>query len=149
MKVYKYRGISTLDRDLKTLVSNQFFAPTAEKLNDPVETVLNSQLAAFVTQAMGGEVHEPFTEIIEMRKTVGIYSLSRTPDDELMWSHYGESHEGFCIEYDLERLKLEARANWDIVNVVYSAIPPVLDFSELLKGNGHKKLLQKLVGIQV
>ena len=146
MKVYKYRGISTLDRDLKTLVSNQFFAPTAEKLNDPVETVLSSQLAAFVTQAMGGEVHEPFTEIIEMRKTVGIYSLSRTPDDELMWSHYGESHEGFCIEYDLERLKLEARANWDIVNVVYSAIPPVLDFSELLKGNGHKKLLQKLVG---
>ena len=41
---------------------------------------------------------------LEMRKTVGIYSLSRTPYDELMWSHYGESHEGFCIEYDLERL---------------------------------------------
>ena len=82
---------------------------------------------------MGGEVHEPFTEIIEMRKTVSIYSLSRTPYDELMWSHYGESHEGFCIEYDLERLKLEAHANWDIVNVVYSAIPPVLDFSELLE----------------
>ena len=44
MKVYKYRGISTLDRDLKTLVSNQFFAPTAEKLNDPVETVLRGCL---------------------------------------------------------------------------------------------------------
>ena len=146
MKVYKYRGISTLDRDLKTLVSNQFFAPTAEQLNDPVETVLNSQLAASLTEAMGEEVHELFTETVEMRKTVGIYSLSRTPYDELMWSHYGESHEGFCIEYDLERLISEARANWDRVDVVYSETPPVLDFSELLSGNGHKALLQKLVG---
>ena len=146
MKVYKYRGISYLDRDLKTLVSNQFFAPTAEQLNDPVETVLNSQLVTSFTEAMGGEVYELFTETVEMRKTVGIYSLSRTPYDELMWSHYGESHEGFCIEYDLDRLILEARSTWDIVNVVYSETPPVLDFSNLLSGNGHKEFLQKLVG---
>lgn len=146
MKVYKYRGISTLDRDLKTLVLNQFFAPTAEQLNDPVETVLNSQLVSTLTEAMSEDVHDLFIETIEMRRAVGIYSLSRTPFDEIMWSHYGESHQGFCIEYDLERLKLEARSSWDIVNVVYSETPPVLDFSEILGESRQKALIQKLVG---
>src|SRR5271154_115746 len=32
--------------------------------------------------------------------TFGILSLSKTPDNVLMWSHYAKSHCGFVIEFD-------------------------------------------------
>ncbi|MBK5273798.1 MAG: DUF2971 domain-containing protein [Desulfuromonadales bacterium] len=46
--------------------------------------------------------------IIQGSKTIGVYSLSETPLDELLWAHYGDSHTGFCIEYNLEPLALGA-----------------------------------------
>ena len=52
-KVYKYRGISTLDRDLESLASNYFFAPTAESLNDPTEAVFNDRLVSQIMSALG------------------------------------------------------------------------------------------------
>jgi len=39
-----------------------------------------------------------------MSKKIGIFSLSKKYDDELLWAHYANSHKGFCIEYDLEIL---------------------------------------------
>ena len=32
-------------------------------------------------------------------QSFGIYTLSKTPRAILMWSHYADSHKGFCIEY--------------------------------------------------
>jgi hypothetical protein len=32
-------------------------------------------------------------------QSFGIYTLSKTPKEILMWSHYADSHKGFCIEY--------------------------------------------------
>jgi hypothetical protein len=31
---------------------------------------------------------------------LGIYSLTRAPDDILMWSHYAASHTGFCLQFN-------------------------------------------------
>ena len=39
MKLYKYRA--EIYRDLLTLVNNQIYAPTAQNLNDPAETIVN------------------------------------------------------------------------------------------------------------
>lgn len=33
-------------------------------------------------------------------KSFGVLSLSEKPDDILMWSHYSNSHNGICLEYD-------------------------------------------------
>jgi hypothetical protein len=33
-------------------------------------------------------------------KSFGVLSLSEKPDDILMWSHYSNSHDGICLEYD-------------------------------------------------
>jgi len=30
---------------------------------------------------------------------IGVYSLSEVPDDILMWSHYADSHKGFCLRF--------------------------------------------------
>lgn len=45
MKVYQYRGIEFLYRDLETFINNQFFAPNFEKLNDPFETNINETIS--------------------------------------------------------------------------------------------------------
>lgn len=145
-KVYKYRGVSLLDRDLESLASNYFFAPTAENLNDPTEAVLNDRLVAQIANLLGPGVSKPFETLIGMRHSVGIYSLSRVADDELMWAHYGESHQGFCIEYDLERLILEARNQWDVVDVIYSETPPTLMAEDVATQGEHLHIVKILVG---
>jgi hypothetical protein len=85
-------------------------------------------------------------QLTGMRHSVGIYSLSRTPTDELMWAHYAESHAGFCIEYDLERLMLEARTQWTRLDVVYSEEPPTLAIEDLIRAPNPEVATAKLVG---
>lgn len=40
----------------------------------------------------------------EFKKEFGIYCLSAKPDNLLLWSHYGDSHSGFCVGFDTEKL---------------------------------------------
>lgn len=55
---------------------------------------------------------------------IGIYSLSRKPDDILMWSHYANSHEGFCVQFlDDDYELFIARAQ----KVVYSEEYPIVN----------------------
>lgn len=35
----------------------------------------------------------------------GIFSVSEVKDNILMWSHYSNSHNGFCVGFDLEKLE--------------------------------------------
>ena len=35
-----------------------------------------------------------------------IFSTSLSPFNKLMWSHYGDYHKGFCVRYDVSKLKL-------------------------------------------
>lgn len=146
MKVYKYRGASDLDRDLEALASDYFFAPDAANLNDAMEALLSDALAVRATKAMGRTVSDSYQQLVGMRRSVGIYSLSRVPDNEVMWAQYGESHEGFCIEYDLDRLVLEARDQWSVVDVVYSESPPTLAVADLVTKSGCAGVIRKLVG---
>lgn len=39
------------------------------------------------------------------REDIYIFSLSETFDNKLMWAHYANSNKGFCIEYDLNKIK--------------------------------------------
>lgn len=144
--VFKYRGLSALDRDLTTLAADRLYAPTAAYLNDPTEVVLNHQVVQMSAEAMSPEVARHYETLVEMRCTVGIFSLSKVCNDELMWAHYADSHAGYCIEYDLDRLVLEARTQWDTVLLEYSDEPPSLDFSDVVGSETHEKALQKMLG---
>lgn len=37
-------------------------------------------------------------------KEFGIFSMSAVPDNILMWSHYSDSHCGFCVGFDTQKL---------------------------------------------
>ncbi|PSU90889.1 hypothetical protein C0W35_16065 [Photobacterium kishitanii] len=50
-------------------------------------------------------------------KSIGIVCLSEVENNILMWSHYGEEHRGFCIEFnDLDQ---NISAPCDAINVKY------------------------------
>lgn len=145
VKVYKYRGVGNLDRDIKSLIEDCFFAPSARVLNDPTEVVINDKLVATLAGALSSDLSENLAQLTKMRHLIGIYSLSRTVTDELMWSHYADSHAGFCIEYDLERLILGARGRWEKLDVVYSERPPRLAVADFI-GRSSDNIIAKLVG---
>ncbi len=153
MKVYKYRGGTkeVIERDLESLVSNYFWAPTADQLNDPAEAYVNELLIKTTLHGLSSisditEVNAAFDTVLRMRHTIGVYSLSRTPLDELMWAYYASSHTGFCIEYDLERLKLEARAGWSVIDVSYQKEPQIIQFEDISTHEEISPILGKMIG---
>jgi hypothetical protein len=104
MKGYKYRDIGDFERDFETLLKNQIYAPPFIDLNDPFEGICNeeiTQLASFLGKTFNvnsSGVIESVETIKDFKNSLGIYSLSTTFSDELMWAHYSNSHKGFCLE---------------------------------------------------
>lgn len=45
------------------------------------------------------------SQIEYVNETIGIFCLSQEPDNLLLWSYYANSHKGFCIGFDYEKLK--------------------------------------------
>lgn len=149
MKVYKYRGGSkdTMARDADSIVNNYFWAPKAEDLNDPTEAYMDDIHIRNLSKHLGStKLRNSLDNFLNMRHRVGIYSLSKTPLDELMWAYYGGSHTGFCIEYDMERLTLEARSSWQVVDVSYQLQPQSLIIDDVIDPTEANSILIKMIG---
>jgi hypothetical protein len=161
MLVYKYRGNSKdyFERDLETLEKNSFWASTSENLNDPCETITSAEKfikqTNFITKGFGIKseadkkfLHESFENVLSFDKKMGIYSLSQSYLDELLWAHYASSHNGYCIEYDLDLLiDSYSLNNAYHFPINYSNKPPsigVLDVA-LIKNNG---MINKMGGFK-
>ncbi len=143
MLVYKYR--SGEDRDIKALENNQYWASSIEELNDPCEATTDTKkikkVLNYIGQKVGAKTGEDFElinnntdEVLSMDNKMGIYSLSKTPLDELLWAHYANSHKGFCIEYDLEvLLKNDGSNHIHSFPVSYSKKPPSIGFLDIIR----------------
>ncbi len=64
-------------------------------------------------------------------KTVGVFSLTETNNNELMWAHYANSHAGFVVGFDTETDFFYRRANdpktcGELSNVIYSDTAPTV-----------------------
>lgn len=61
---------------------------------------------------------------------VGVSCLSENRDSLLMWSHYADKHEGFCVEYDFSADSIDVDNYMDIISriniypVIYSIDRP-------------------------
>jgi Protein of unknown function (DUF2971) len=149
MRAYKYRGGSSeiLERDLESIANDYFWAPKVDQLNDPSEAYVDdTQVATLLKDTKNGPLGRSYDELLSMRHSVGVYSLSKTPLDELMWAYYASSHTGFCIEYDLNRLILEARTAWNIIDVSYHPTPQTITFGDIADAEDEVEILDKMVG---
>ena len=150
MKGYKYRGLEKdFGRDLESLIRNQIYAPPFIKLNDPFEGIFNeeiTQLASFLGKTFNVDssgVIESVETIKNFKNSLGIYSLSTTFSNELMWAHYANSHKGFCLEYETTKLKDKYLAPEMVteLEVDYNPKPQTLTYLDIKEKN---KILKKL-----
>ncbi|WP_271784257.1 DUF2971 domain-containing protein [Aquimarina algiphila] len=110
--IYKYRGgdDEIFERDLSSIERNYFWASPIKELNDPCEGFVTKNKLNYQVNSLGQISEKELervlhsTENLISNKNIGIYSLSKVYDDELLWAHYANSHKGFCIEYDLDVL---------------------------------------------
>jgi hypothetical protein len=91
--LYKYYGYES---GLKALHSSNLGFRTPYHFNDPFEL-------SFLSNSEGprSKQAELISKLDELRNTVVILSLTRTPYNPLMWAHYGQEHTGFVVGYDV------------------------------------------------
>ena len=152
MLIYKYR--SGTDNDLKALKNNQYWSSSIEQLNDPCEAITDTKKVKkflnYIGQKVGAKTKEDFglindntDEVLSMDNKMGIYSLSKTPLDELLWAHYANSHKGFCVEYDLDiLLKNDGDNHIHSFPVLYSKKPPSIGFLDIIR-NEQNSMIKK------
>tara|TARA_R110002020_G_scaffold76110_16_gene193223 strand:- start:3065 stop:4060 length:996 start_codon:yes stop_codon:yes gene_type:complete len=154
---FKYKALSLTpkgeldDRSMKQVVEpvieSYYYLPTREKLNNPNEGIFQNQIQAGITAFLQGVVGiGERTEIAESLYNLarqigqstdnsGVFSLSKNVTDELMWAHYGASHCGLVIEYNLDQLtRFCSRQHLHCFGVEYVEEPPNLDMQSL---QGH------------
>lgn len=164
MRVFKYRGGSdvTLKRDIRSLVRNEVYLSPIDKLNDPFETRVEIhgktfEIGKILSLIPGFKYNLEFKEFeknlitslqefIERSRTFGVYSLSETPIDELLWAYYSNSHIGFCVEYELDALLEYKMESEKVIEVKYESSIPLITMEDMLDmKNGNDGLITKLV----
>jgi len=161
LNLYKYRGgdQQIFERDLRSLVNDCYWSAEIPALNDPCEALINSDgyfeslsvLEKVIHTNVSPEVdfqaiRTKMSELLEKALTVGVFSLSKNYDDELMWSHYGAAHHGFCIGYNMYFMERSLKKYfYNILEVVYSERPPEIKMMEQMMSRepemGMKQLL--------
>ena len=110
-ELYKYRSLSNLKRFLDILMNRRLYASKYLDLNDPME--------GFFSYAP--DVPSPIiSQLMDERAKTLICSLSKTYDNGLMWTMYGDEHKGCCIE-----LKVTS-PNWERIDVNYANMSTVV-----------------------
>lgn len=161
-KAYKYRGgqgildkdgKSIFERDVTTLANNQLYLLTKDGLNDPTEGVYGDDaLRMFfnVFSKYSHDVEEQYNKFTDKFSKVGVYSLSKTFDNELLWAYYASGHTGFAIEYDIDILEQSLNYNTYVqqlykFDVEYLNDVPKIDISTI-KGNEIIETLKRFIG---
>lgn len=161
---FKYRSgdEATLARDLTSLRDATFYAASRQTLNDPFEgrfdrdpldlqfDAIRALVSAISPTASASiiEVSSAMNELLEFVDKSGIFSLSYNPLQELIWAHYGGSHRGFCVGYDLERLVQFEPNIHHLLDVQYSNAVPVLQSLDLILCKTHLDVLKKMLGVK-
>lgn len=164
---FKYKGLTltssgelderTLNQVIDPIINSYYFLPTRDRLNDPNEGAFQNQIAAGIAGFMRGvtsisernDLVEPLYELArqigQSTDKSGVFSLSHNVTDELLWAHYGASHCGIAIEYELELLtRFSSRQHLNSFNVEYSKKPPSLDMQCLQSDSG--KAIRNMLG---
>lgn len=75
----------------------------------------------------------------DLSQLFGVLSLTPHPANYLMWSHYSNSHTGFCVEFDTRKLFESLKGEFQMVR--YSDEIPILSINDTLEN----KLLDILI----
>lgn len=152
MLVYKYR--SCAQRTWELLLNRKLYFAMPDQLNDPLDASIDIEdeyerakklvqkddshpdgRRSFLIFLLDGghRFKDPASgQTIGLNKALqlfiqsrGILSLSRTPTDPLLWSHYADGHSGLCLGFDSDLLDLQGVFIRD--DITYASKPPYVD----------------------
>jgi len=135
------------DYSIDALINNKMVFSSRTNFNDPFDSKINivsptpKELKDFTTglsgkqykhfrmwfskgefTALGKSSLQRYTrELNEILDSYAFICLSPKPDSNLMWSHYANSHTGFCIEFDpgkIEAQKVTYSDNIASINLI-------------------------------
>ena len=164
-KFYKYKGnvdLSSISskrlllRDLQDLAYDKIWASKLVDLNDPSEGLYSideyykklsvglgflSKIKIVKTQKDSvNNLKTAENNLLKLKKDVaGVFSLSKTYNNEVMWSHYSSNHKGYCVEYEFDNIK---ELNLSRVDMEHS----LNHFDDFVKINYSAKTPKKTVG---
>jgi len=162
MRCYKYRSCG--QRTWELLINRSIYFARASQLNDPLDSSISIrqeyERAKSVIQRLDDhpegrksflfflldshDFRDPKTDeklglngaLERFVQSVGIFSLSKTARDALLWSHYADGHRGVCFGFETDELDIENVFIND--HVEYRDTPPFQDiFLELTEELGE------------
>ena len=96
------------------LANNQLYLPTKDELNDPTEELYGDySLRTFFNACLeySHNVEIQYDKFTDEFSKVEVYFISKSFDNELLWSYYASGHTGFAIEYDIDILEQSLNYN--------------------------------------
>lgn len=78
------------------------------------------QIAELISQAIPGYIKSTKDFLQALRTIAQVCSFSEIHDSILMWSHYADNHQGFCVEYDPEKFDPSDGFLKNLYPVIYS-----------------------------
>lgn len=151
IKAYKFRGIKDVDilkRDLNTFSNNTFFASTFEMMNDPFEANFDEIISETTTiigekfKTDSSDVKQSLLQILAFKDKLGVYCLSKTYLNEILWTFYADDHRGYCIEYNIDKLQDHSQ-NSDFafpIDVLYTNEKPLVTLFDINSNSISQKM---------
>jgi hypothetical protein len=136
MKLYKYKSLANLWHVLDPVLNQRLYCAHWSSLNDPLE----GRYEVYLGSKSHGLETSMVSRIEQARDGFRIASLSATPTNFLLWSHYADGHKGVAIEVDIPD------GHPDLTEVVYSPFSSVFsekeqtreDMRHLFNGKGEE-----------
>ena len=124
-KIYKYRSLNK--HSFQEIVQQKAFFSTPENLNDPIDS-------RFVEYCLKTRTHcndlDPALKFFFFcERKVSCFSTSYY--NILMWAHYANKHQGFCIEYDYEDFLKKNSNTLQIYPILYTNNFQVIDVTNI------------------
>lgn len=142
---------------IEPIVQSYFYLPNRIQLNDPTEGVYINEIHQEIHGFLRGltafgeitDLRDSFYALLQQlensRNNSGIFSLSKTAEDELMWAYYANGHLGIAIEYNLDKLiRFAPPNNARVLEVNYLEQPNTVDI-RMLQENSNSAI-DKMLG---
>jgi hypothetical protein len=104
-RVYKF---TSADHGISGLQNTRLKLSTVDDLNDPFDLCPIDITDPVISNAVDAV-------ITNFRQTAAILCFSRNWDNLLLWSHYGASHTGICLGFDIPDGILGANYDTDVL----------------------------------
>lgn len=133
-KLYRYRRFSSHWKD--EIFNGHVHISKSSELNDPFDCLVYVDDDLFqakiidnvkkICKQKGNNIYNVINlkkndiDVEDLKNIVRVACFTESNNNQLMWSHYADSHKGFCIEYNFKKVKPKYKSF--IFPVIYSDV---------------------------